>query len=341
MMKSLNLIALVGVAGALASCGPGHAPAAEAPAAAVPAGDVMEVTLAARPAYLRASGSADPVREATLATRLMGAVTAVHVNEGDVVRAGMPLVRIDARDLAARGAQIEASLDAAEAAYTQAKQHATRMRALYADDAAPRAQLDAAEADLRRAQAGVNAARASAGELGAMHAYAVITAPFAGMITARMIDPGSFAAPGTPLLVLQDIARLRISVTAPPDVARRVARGDTVTAYIEGQPVQARIEGAVPARGSLFTVNAVVDNPQALLAPGSAALDLPLGVREQILVPTRAIVRRNDLTGIYLERDDAPLLRWVRLGAAVGDSVEVTSGLQNGDRIVVPPVVRQ
>lgn len=340
-MRTIRIIALAAAVGVSAAACGGHAPApSEDGGVAAPAGDEIEVTLAARAAILRASGMADPVQEATLSTRLMGAVTAVNVQEGDVVRAGAPLVRIDARDLAARAAQLEASLAAAEAAHRQAEQHANRMRALFAEDAAPRAQLDAAEADLERAIAGVNAVRASAGELGAMRAYSVIAAPFAGTITSRMIDPGSFAAPGTPLVVIQDISQLRVTVTAAPDAARRVRRGDVVPALVEGMPVEAQIEGVVPRSGSLFTVNAIVDNRSGLLAPGSASLDLPLGTREQIVIPTAAVIRRSDLTGVWLKQGDAAQLRWIRLGPVHADSVEVLSGLKPGDRIVLPTPAR-
>jgi RND family efflux transporter MFP subunit len=187
------------------------------------------------------------------------------------------------------------------------------------------------------ARAGVNAVRASAAELVAMHAYAVINAPFTGTVTARMIDPGSFAAPGTPLLVVQDLSALRISVTAAPDAARGIRRGDVITGFIEGAPIEARVEGVVPSRsGSLFTINAIVDNAARTFLPGSATLSLPVGQREQILIPQQAVVRRSDLAGVYLQREGATVLRWIRVGTVHGDSVEVLSGLHSGDTIVVP-----
>ena len=147
---------------------------------------------------------------------------------------------------------------------------ANRIRALYADSAATRAQLDAAETGLARAEAGLEAAQAAASELGAVSSYAVVRAPFAGIVTKRFADPGAFAAPGAPLVTIQDVSTLRISANTTPDVARGLRRGQTLAALVERTPVRATIEGVVPATaGNLYTINALVPNPNAALLAGS------------------------------------------------------------------------
>ena len=322
----------------LAACAPERAaaPAAESPP--IPAGEALAVAAAPRPTYLEAAGVAEPVAEATLSTKLMGSVIEVLVREGDVVRQGQPLLRIDARDLAARGAQVAAGRAEAEAVLREAELNAQRMRSLYADQAAPKVQLDAAETGLARARAGVDAARANAAELAAIRDYAVIAAPFAGTVVRRMVDPGSFVTPGAPLLVVQDASRLRLSVSAAPMAVRGLTRGMELTATIESQPVSARVEGVVPAAGgNLYTVNALVSNPQgALPAGGTATLALPQGSRSTIVIPERAVVRQGDLTGVYLRTAESAHLQWVRLGRTLADSVEVISGLRDGQLVIVP-----
>ncbi|HWE43592.1 MAG TPA: biotin/lipoyl-binding protein, partial [Gemmatimonadaceae bacterium] len=138
-------------AGALlvAACG---SPKTETSESAPPrvAGTVYTVKDTVIDATFEASGTAAPVRQATLSTKLMGTVLEVLVKEGDQVSAGQPLVRIDARDLAAKQAQVGASIADAEAMRRDAATQAARMRALYADSAATRAQLDAAETGLAR-----------------------------------------------------------------------------------------------------------------------------------------------------------------------------------------------
>jgi RND family efflux transporter MFP subunit len=285
-----------------------------------------------------AAGVAAPIQQATLSTKVMGTVEEVLVKEGDRVAAGQILVRIDARDLTAKSAQAGASIAEAEAMRRDAVTQANRIRALYADSAAARAQLDAAETALARTEAGLLAARAAEAELGAVSSYAIVRAPFPGIVTKRFVDPGAFAAPGAPLVAVQDPSRLRITASTTPEVASALRRRRTVDATIEGRIVRATIEGVVPAQaGNLYLINALVPNADAAMLAGStASLALPIGTRRAIVVPAAAIAREGDLTGVTLRTEQGDERRWVRLGQASADMVEVTAGLRAGDRVVVP-----
>ena len=290
-------------------------------------------------AAFEASGTATALRQATLSTKLMGSVLEVLVKEGDIVSAGQPLVRIDARDLSAKADQIAASLAEAEAMQREALAQAGRIRALYADSAATRAQLDGAEMGLARAEAGVRTAHAAAAELGAATAYAVVRAPFAGVVTKRFVDPGAFAAPGAPLISVQDGRQLRVTTNATPDVVRELSRGQRIEATVEGRSRSAVVEGVVPAvAGNLYAINAIVDNPNGETLPGSTAtLLVPLGLHSALVVPSAAVIRQGDLTGVTIRTADGDATRWVRLGRPVGSMVEVNAGLRAGDRVVVAP----
>ncbi len=337
-MKTTTGGALLLAALGLAACGGGERGAPAARADAGPRGTLYTVHLTPMAATLEASGTAAPIAEATLATKLMGTVTEVLVHEGDRVRAGQLLLRVDARDLAAKAAQTEAALGEAEAVRAEAATQAGRMRALYGEQAATKAQLDAAETGLARAEAAVATARASGAEVAAVRDYAEVRAPFAGVVTERHVDAGGFAAPGAPLLVIQDASRLRVTASAPPADVRGLRRGDTVAVTLEDVPARAVIEGVVPAPGgSLARVNAIVDNREGRFAAGSAAsLSLPRDERPAITVPAAALVRQEDLTGVYVRSASGTELRWVRTGNAAGDAVEVVSGLRDGEQVVVP-----
>jgi RND family efflux transporter MFP subunit len=283
-----------------------------------------------------AAGTADPVRAATLSTKLMGSVVAVPVHEGDRVAAGTLLVRLDARDLDAKRAQVEAGLAEASAVYSDATVQTGRIRALYADSAATKAQLDQAETGLARATAAVASAKAMAAELAATASYAEVRAPFAGVVTHRFVDPGSFAAPGAPLVTVEDASTLRVTVSAAPDAVRGLKAGTTVTAIIGDVTVDAKVEGVVPSGPNLYTVNALVPNAKGeFLSGSSAALALPRGTRQAILVPNGAVVRQGDLTGVRTVVDGQPTLRWVKLGRSADGMTEVFSGLAAGDTVVV------
>ncbi|HEY0970119.1 MAG TPA: efflux RND transporter periplasmic adaptor subunit [Gemmatimonadales bacterium] len=339
--KSHGLLS-ISVAGlaVLAACG---APDAEHPATQAAnraAGTVVTVTDTTIEATLDAAGVAGPIAQSTLSTKLMGTVTAVLVREGDRVAQGQPLVRIDARDLAAKQSQVSAGIAEAEAVHRDAVTQAARIRALHADSAATRAQLDAAETGLARAEAAVRQARAGAAELDVIAGYSVVRSPFAGVVTQRFVDPGAFAAPGAPLVTVQDGRRLRVTVSVAPEAARGLQRGAQLTATVEGRETTATVEGVVPApAGNVYTVNAVVDNAHGRLLAGSAAtLRLPQGERQAVLIPSAAVRREGDLTGVLVRGASADELRWVRLGATQGDRTEVLGGLHAGDQIVVPAI---
>jgi len=328
-------------AGALVLGACGSEPKQDERASAVPArvnGTTLTLNDTTIATTFDASGVAEPMQQAMVSTKLMGTVTAVPVHEGDVVRAGQVLAEIDARDLTAKAAQVSASIADAEAMHKEATAHAARFTALYNDSAATKAQYDAAMTGLARAEAGLRAAKAGAGELDAVRSYATVRAPFSGIVTMRHADPGTFAAPGMPLVTVQDASSLRISVSAPSNAVRGLARGVKLTATIDGQPVTAIIEGIVPANaGNLFTVNATVSNRDGALRAGSAAtLSLPLGTTSGIVVPVSALVRDGDLVGVVVRANGVDDRRWVRLGTVTATHAEVTGGLKAGEVIVIP-----
>lgn len=332
-MRKLTPVAITVMATlALAACRKGAAstPAPGAAFTGVPAAVVDTVIVD----QFDAAGTAEPMRLATLSTRLMATINAVAVAEGDHVVTEQSLVRLDARDLVARRVQVDAGIAAARAVHRDAVAHATRMRALYADSAATRVQLDQAETGLARAEAAVASTAGMAGELAATASYANVRAPFAGIVTDRFVDPGSFASPGAPLVTIADLSSLRISVTALPEAVRGLRPGASLDATIGDMAVRAVVEGVVPDGANRYTVNALVRNPDGRFLSGSSArLALPQGRRRALLIPARAVVRQGELTGVRTARSG---LRWVTLGGAFGDLIEVRSGVAAGDSVLTP-----
>lgn len=287
---------------------------------------------------LEASGSARPHLEADLSTRLMGRVLTVAVHEGQRVASGAVLLRLDGTDLDARVAGVEAGLEASGAQVALARTQVRRMRALYADSAVAKVALDQAEAELERALAAAAMARSHDGELRSHRGYTRLVAPFAGKIVSRGVDPGAMAAPGMTLLRIEDASVLRVSVSTTTETARLVRAGDVVGARLDGRPVSARVEGVVSTgTGNLAVVNALVDNPRDSFPSGAVAtLELPRGSRMVRMVPKAALFREGDLVGVWVRKDRGDIRRWIRTGDAIGEKVEVLSGLDSGDTLVVP-----
>ncbi len=338
-MRNRHALPWAVLALAVIACG-GEAPP-NPEAGAVPSGNRTAVIDSAVRDNFIAAGTAHPVRQAALSTRLMASVTEVLVREGDRVEAGQALVRLDARDLDARREQAEAALTGATALQAEASTYAGRIQALYRDSAATRAQLDQAESALARADAAVTGARAMLAELAATASYTEVSAPFSSIVTRRLVDPGAFASPGAPLVTVEDASTLRITVSATPDAVDGLRRGDLLTGYVGDSAVRATVEGVVPDGSNSYSVNALVANAGGRLLPGSSArLAIPRGTRTALLVPKGAIVRQGNLTGVQVVVGGRAALRWVRLGETFDGWMELLSGVAPGDTVLVSATER-
>jgi len=290
------------------------------------------------PSVFEATGTASPRLVADLSTRLMGTVLSVSVQEGAHVRAGQVLLHVDGSDLAARSEGVASGLEAAKAQLALAEVQARRMRSLVADSAAPRSALDQAEAELDRARAGWVQAKSQGAELRTNQGYARIVAPFAGRVVSRLVDPGMMAAPGAALLRVEDASVLRIAATTSTTSAQGLVAGKRLRARVDGHDVEAVVEGVVPSgTGNLTIVNALVQNSRDSIPSGAVAtLLLPRGERSVRLVPASAVQCEGDLEGVWVRTAQGDLRRWIRTGSSYGADLEVLSGLESADTVLVP-----
>jgi RND family efflux transporter MFP subunit len=297
-------------------------PAEHPPAAATRDVAAVRVDGAERAGTYRAAGTVRAARRAELSTRLMGRIESVRVRAGDAVRAGQLLATVERGALSAAQAQAASALDLATSSLR-------RTERLYADSAVPLVQLEAARNAHAQAEAQVRAVQADL-------AYADLRAPFAGVVAERRAEPGDNAAPGRPLLVLEDRTARELVVTAPEEVAARIAPGQRVPVEIgsAGRRGTAEVLAVVPGADPRSPTVEIRLRGPADAAPGLAVVaELPAaGSASSLLVPAAALVHRGQLDGVYLFAPDTTLrLRWVRVGRSFGGSVEVVSGLVPGD----------
>jgi RND family efflux transporter MFP subunit len=293
---------------------------------------------------LRATGSLEPVRRAAPGTVLMGRVDEVLRGEGDRVRSGEVLARVESRDVEARLAQAHAAVQAAQAMENNARRTRERMERLASRQAASPKNVDdavagheAALANLRAAGEGVKAAEVSL-------AYSRITAPFAGVVVEKRVEAGDTAAPGMPLFVVEDDTRMKVEASLPESAVRGIAPGDPVAVEIgsAGEVRAAEISEILPAadpRSRTFTVRVLLDNPDRRLRSGTfARIRIPGSPRKALAVPVSALIRRGPLTGVFVaDAMQTARLRWVTAGSESEGRVEILTGLQPGERYVVAP----
>jgi len=330
----------VGLLGAVAGCG-GEEPATREPKDV--RATVGEVTRAEIPRTVSATGSLQGENTAQISTRMMGWVTDVMVEEDQSVAKGQPLVRIDDTDLQARKHQAEASIREARAVLDNAETNVGRFEQLYADKSVSRSQLDDVRTGRDRAAAALARAEAGLREVEVQLSYLDIKAPAAGTVARRLVDPGDMASPGQPLLTLEQTGRMKVTAALGERDINDVAAGDTITVEITSLPDAvhrvpvARVVPAANPMSRTYDVEAYVDNPRGRLKSGMFARVLvPVGERTAVLAPRAAVITHGQLTGVWVvDEAGTARLRWIRLGRDRGDRVEVLSGLQGGESVVL------
>jgi len=317
----------------------------------LPSVPVQALTQAASAGF---DGKVEAVRQAQIAAQVPGAVVELNVHAGDTVRAGQVLLRIDARAAEQGTAASGAQVTAARAQLDVAARELARKRQLFEKHYISQAALDQAEAAHRAAKAQVDALAAQAVAAQTQTGWHVITAPFDGVVAQVAVERGDMAMPGKPLLTVYDPTRLRVSAFVPVTALAASAALDGAQIRLTGQ-AQAQTPMITPTRvQALPTVDAasLTREVRAELPAGTgavpglfarlllAAAPLPSAAQgaQRLSVPLASVVRRAEMTGVYvLGAGDAPLLRQVRLGAVAGDQVEVLSGLDAGERVVTDP----
>lgn len=307
---------------------------------------------------------------AAIAARLVAPVLEVRVAPGDRVRAGQVLVVLDGRDLSAHARAASAASAAAadgvvaaqaeeqsaQAALTLARATYDRIAALQAKKSATPQELDQATAALRAAESRVQAAsarvreaaahvertQASRDAAAATESFLRLTAPFDGLVTEKMVEPGNMVAPGLPLLRVEDTRAFRVDVRVDESrasSASRMTAGMKVDVALDAEAPQSSVAGTVieigravdtDQRTSLVKVS--LDGARSLRSGAFARVRFPGDTRRALTVPPEAVVTHGQVTSVFVVEDGIARVRLVRLRGR-----EVLAGLVEGDVVIVLP----
>jgi RND family efflux transporter MFP subunit len=294
-------------------------------------------------------GVVEAVRQTVVSAQVPGAVVAINVKVGDVVKAGQVLARIDAWAAEQNVAASDAQVQSARATLEVATKEFDRQKQLFEKNYTSQAALERAEAQFKATQAQVSAQLAQAGAARAQSGFFVVKAPYGGVVAEVPVMLGDMAMPGRPLLTIYDPAALRVTAAVPQTDIVRLTPGKPIKIQFPG--MGADRQWVAPARVTLLptadpgthTVQIRLDLPGTAeyLTPGSfARVWLPVqgAATPRLYVPAKAVVRRAEMTGVYvLDPNGRSVLRQVRLGRAVDDTVEILSGVTAGERVAVDP----
>jgi len=321
---------------------------------AVNTGTAIVVTVATPSAMeqddLNISGQIESIQTANISTRVMGFITKLNVKVGDHVSKGQLLATISNDDILAKRAQTDAMINEAEAALKSAEKDQERFSNLYKQQSASAKELDNVTLQYNSAKSRVEAAKQMRNEVNAMLSYTNLTAPFSGIVTQKLVDAGSMANPGMPILTIEQSGVFQVSASVPENNINEIHQGMEVTINIKA--INKTIKGTVTQinQSSQFTGGqyivkiSIPENKKSDLYAGMYAnVFIPIKRSatiktngDAVVVPVSCIENKDQLTGLYtVGSNNTALLRWVRLGKTYGDKVEVLSGLENNEQFIV------
>lgn len=293
-------------------------------------------------------GTSTPKREAVLYSRSTGFVRENLVDIGDRVEAGQLLATIDAPETAEEIRLAKARLAEARANVGLYESTSARVSSLAKGGAASQQEADDALTQANSANALVATRRADLQRLQALREYQQIVAPFAGVITRRLVDPGALVGPasagGVAMFEIADVATLRVVVDVPDSYANDVGLGVEAEVYAPRDPARV-VAGAVTRTSGVLaqasrTLRVEVDVTAGdVVLPGAfvyVRLRIPRASPPPV-IPASALVVRKEGTLVARVADDTVTMVPVVLGRDFGKEIEVVDGVAPGDVVVVQP----
>lgn len=285
------------------------------------------------------TGSVIAVESVRVASRLMGYLRNISVAEGDAVKQGQVLFTIDPLDIEGAVEQARLGLRQAEAAMQDAKADFDRFDNLYKDDVVSRQQFEKMKLNYDIAVSRAAQAKAGLGTAQGQMRYASVTAPINGVVTQKLAHEGDIAAPGHPVLMLENPAHLQVQTSVAESLFKSIRLGQEMRVEIDGhaQALIGRVAQLSPSADPMtHTYKVKLDVSAPGLKSGSFARVLfPSGQRTVLALPQSAILNRAGITGAFVvNAEGIAQYRMVRTGQSVDNTVEILSGLNPGERVI-------
>lgn len=319
--------------------------------------ETMEVKMETLPKYNIVDGQVESVQKATVSAQTSGTIEKLFYDVDDFVEKGEVIAQIRSKNQMAGLRQAEAGLEQAKANITEARarnQEAVsefnRIKKVFERQLVSRAQYDnaraakqAAAARVEAANAALEAAKAKVSQAGEQLGYTEIKAPYSGIVTERLVEPGESVNVGSPLMSGISLDKMRVSLT--------VSQSDIIAARKQNQAKVILEDAEVPVQKltffpyadpatNAFKVRADLGDASQSLFPGMfVKVAIAVGETTKLTVPASAIAYRSEVTGVYVVDDEGiPHLHQVRLGRTSGDGkTQILAGLDGGEKIALNP----
>ncbi|MEX0322062.1 MAG: efflux RND transporter periplasmic adaptor subunit [Puniceicoccaceae bacterium] len=270
-------------------------------------------------------GTVHPSEKATVAAKLMATVSRADFLIGQQVKDGDILVELEARE-------IDAKVEQAQAALAQIERNLTRENSLLEQSATTAETVRTLQDQRRMAQAQLDEAQT-------MESYKTIRAPFDGIITSKNVRRGDLASPGVPLLSVEGTGLQQVYVQVPDSLSAQ-ATGSSISIEANGSVTKARLSEWSPAADPASRTRlAKLDLPEdANLRSGQyTRVNWPAGATESLWIPAAAHSRIGQVERVFVVTEGKLVLRIIKTGSRDGEWLQVLSGLNEGEIIVLSP----
>jgi membrane fusion protein (multidrug efflux system) len=268
-------------------------------------------------------GTVRSKQRAVVEAKESGRVLEYTATPGAMVKAGDLLARLDVQE-------IQAKVDQARAMLDQAKRDFDRQKQLIASNATTRQEFDATEARVKIGTGAVSEAET-------MMSYAKVTAPFDGVVTRKLADVGDLAMPGKPLLEIEAPTSLRFEADLPEAILDRVKLGEKMSVRL-AKVIEGTVSEISPVADPVsrtFKVKLDLPPTQGLRTGQFGRVSVPVAEVKLLLVPQSAVLKRGQMELVFVAKDGQAALRLVKTGKVLEDRIELLSGLEEGEQIIV------
>jgi len=303
----------------------------------------VPVAIRPMPRYVTLTGSLVADRKSAVAADVSGKVLSVRVDRGSVVKAGQVLLVLDKRSASIRSREAAANVELARSQAALARDECARADGLLASGALGKAEYERIKTQCQTSASSFEAAQARREAAIQSVGDAVIKAPFAGIVSERLVNVGEYVQPQTQVVQLVAADPIRLQLNVPEAHLANVGLNTPVELSVAAFPdtwFQGTIQymsAALRERSRDLLVEAVVPNPEQKLRPGMFALArLPLPKAEAPVVPHASVKVEGELVRLFVDKSGTLEERIVELGARDGDVVEIRKGVTRGESVVSP-----
>jgi len=301
------------------------------------------------------SGDIYAKHQVMVATRLMGYIKQMNVDEGDVVHKGEILFEVDPSDIYSMINQAQAGVMQAQnavlmakLAYADAEKDYARFKNLYEKGAVPKRDFEKMKLnmDLRSSQIKMAEAMLAQAEAGLKQAkdqkkYAKVKAPIDGIIVRKLSNVAEMAIPGHPVLVLADLKSIQARAFVKEGDVKQIKKGQEAKIYVSAvnKTVKAKVSSIIPSADPAthsYLVKFSLDNKEGLLPGMYAKIYVKVAAKQEIVVPYNAITDRGGIIGVFVDNGGVAQFKPITIVSQDNNKVAV-KGLIAGERVVVLP----